>query len=41
MRNNESLLRFNQNLREVYEFFEARKQIPVILVNRKGEYVMN
>lgn len=41
MRNNDSLQRFNQNLREVYEFFEARKQIPVILVNRKGEYVMN
>ena len=32
---------FNKNIREVFDYFEAKRQLPVILVNKKGEYVLN
>ena len=32
---------FNANIRQAYDFFEAKKQLPVIMVNKKGEYVLN
>lgn len=38
---NESLLRFNTNLRQVYDYFEKHKKLPVIMVNGKGDYVVN
>lgn len=30
---------FNKNIREAFDYFELKKQLPVIMVNRKGEYV--
>lgn len=41
IRNNASLQEFNHQIREVYDYFELKKQLPVIMVNRKGEYVVN
>ena len=41
IKEDESLIKFNKNLREVFDYFELKKNIPVILVNRKGEYVLN
>ena len=41
IKNNPSLQEFNKNIREVFDFFETKKQLPVIMVNRKGEYVFN
>lgn len=35
------LQQFNKNIREVFDYFETRKQLPIILVNKKGEYVLN
>ena len=40
-RDNTSLLEFNKTIRPVFEYFETRHQLPVIMVNRKGEYVVN
>ena len=39
--NNDYLQSFNTNIRQVYDYFEAKKQLPIILVNKKGEYVLN
>lgn len=41
IKDNVYLQKFNKNIREVFDFFENRKELPVILVNRKGEYVIN
>ncbi|MFZ1527510.1 MAG: L,D-transpeptidase family protein [Ferruginibacter sp.] len=39
--NNDYLKAFNANIRQVFDFFEAKKQLPVIMVNKRGEYVVN
>ena len=41
MKDNEALKSFNKNIKEVYEFFEVKKELPIIMVNSKGEYVLN
>ncbi len=41
IKDNNYLLKFNKNIREVYDFFETSRELPVILVNRRGEYVIN
>ncbi len=35
------LTAFTAKLKEAFIFFEEKKQLPVILVNKKGEYVVN
>jgi len=35
------LQKFNKNIREVFDYFEINKQLPIILVNKRGEYVVN
>jgi murein L,D-transpeptidase YafK len=35
------LQKFNKNIKEVFDYFEKQKELPVILINRKGEYVIN
>ena len=35
------LQKFNKNIKEVFDYFELQKELPVILINRKGEYVIN
>lgn len=41
IKNNAYLQEFNHNIREVYDYFEQKKQLPVIMVNKKGEYVVD
>jgi murein L,D-transpeptidase YafK len=41
IKDNLSLQDFNRNIRSVYDYFEAQRDLPLILVNRKGEYVIN
>jgi murein L,D-transpeptidase YafK len=41
IKDNEYLQKFNANIREVYDHFESEKDLPIIMVNRKGEYVIN
>ncbi len=36
-----ALTDFTLKLKEVFNYFEEKKQLPVILVNKKGEYVLN
>ena len=38
---NNSLQEFNKNIREVFDYFETKKELPVIMVNKKGNYVIN
>jgi murein L,D-transpeptidase YafK len=33
--------KFAANLKEVFSYFEEKKQLPVILINKKGEYIIN
>jgi len=33
------LTRFNNNIKIVFDQFESKKQLPLIMVNKKGEYV--
>ena len=40
-KDNPALLAFNNRLKNVYEFFEQKKLLPVILINTRGEYVMH
>ena len=41
IKNNPALQEFNHNIKTVFDYFEAEKQLPVIMVNKRGEYVMN
>lgn len=41
IKENESLSAFNKNIRAAYDYFEAKKQLPIIMVNQRGEYVFN
>lgn len=38
---NAQLQTFAVSLRGAFDYFEAKKQLPVILVNRKGQYIIN
>jgi len=38
---NQSLQAFAVSLKGAFDYFEARKQLPVILVNKKGQYIIN
>lgn len=38
---NPYLQEFNVSLREAYEYFERHKMVPVVLVNKKGDYLVN
>jgi murein L,D-transpeptidase YafK len=39
--NNPPIQKFAIKLKEAFDFFEEKKQLPVIMVNRVGEYVIN
>lgn len=41
MKDNSYMQHFNTNLKEVFDFFETKKELPIIMVNKKGEYVIN
>ncbi|HTB53420.1 MAG TPA: L,D-transpeptidase family protein [Ferruginibacter sp.] len=37
----QNLQKFALTLKEVFDYFQEKKQIPVILVNKKGDYVID
>ena len=41
IKNNAYLQSFNTNIKSAFDFFETKKQLPLIMVNKKGEYVFN
>ena len=40
-KDNATLKKFAFNLKEIFDYFEEKKRLPVILINKKGEYVIN
>jgi len=40
-KNNESIQKFANQLKAVFDRFEQSKQLPVVLINKKGEYLIN
>ncbi|MEP7255089.1 MAG: L,D-transpeptidase family protein [Ferruginibacter sp.] len=38
---NQAIQKFAIRLKEAFDYFEEKKQLPVILVNKSGEYVIN
>lgn len=38
---NDHLKTFNENIRQVFDYFETKKQLPIIMVNQEGNYVLN
>jgi hypothetical protein len=38
---NQPLQTFAVSLKGAYDYFEAKKQLPIILVNRRGQYIIN
>jgi murein L,D-transpeptidase YafK len=38
---NHSLKEFAITLKEAFDFFEQKKNLPVIMVNKKGQYIVN
>ncbi len=38
---NQSLQRFAVTLKAAYDYFEDKKQLPLILINKKGQYIIN
>jgi murein L,D-transpeptidase YafK len=40
-KDNQPLQAFAVTLKSAFDYFETKKQLPVILVNKKGEYVIN
>ncbi len=41
IKENTYLQTFNQNIKEVFDYFESKKELPIILVNKRGEYLIN
>jgi murein L,D-transpeptidase YafK len=39
-KDNQAIQRFAVKIKEVYDFFEQKKKLPLISVNKKGEYVV-
>ncbi len=39
-KDNQEVQRFAVKIKEVYDFFEQKKKLPLISVNKKGEYVV-
>jgi hypothetical protein len=40
-KDNPVLAAFNKNIKQAFDYFEANKKLPVIMVNQQGEYVYN
>ncbi len=40
-RNNQPLQHFAITLKKAFDYFEETKQLPLILINKKGQYVIN
>lgn len=41
IKNNPSIEKFSTHLKEVFNYFETKKNLPVILINDAGEYLIN
>lgn len=40
-KNNQSLQEFAVRIKQAFDYFEEKKQLPIITVNKKGDYIIN
>ena len=40
-KDNQALQKFALNLKEAFDYFEEKKKLPVILINKKGQYIID
>jgi len=40
-RNNQPLAKFESELKDAYDKFEATREVPIVMINRKGDYVID
>jgi murein L,D-transpeptidase YafK len=40
-KSNAALQNFSTQLKEAFDYFEEKKQLPVIMINKKGQYLVN
>ncbi len=40
IKDNDYLKQFNKNIKSAFDLFENRKELPIILVNQKGDYIV-
>lgn len=40
-KDNQDLQRFAIKIKEVFDYFEEKKKLPIIFINKKGDYVVN
>jgi murein L,D-transpeptidase YafK len=41
IKNNPSLEKFSSSMKQVFDYFEAKKNLPILLVTGQGEYLVN
>ncbi len=41
IKDNVYLQQFNKNIREAFDHFELKKELPIIMVNKRGDYVID
>ena len=41
IKNNPSLEKFSSSMKQVFDYFEAKKNLPILLVTAQGEYLVN
>ncbi len=41
LKTNPSLTKFSNTMKEVFAYFEAKKNLPIITVNQEGDYIVN
>jgi murein L,D-transpeptidase YafK len=41
MKNDKSLKKFEASIKDAYDYFEEKRKLPVVMINQKGEYVIN
>jgi murein L,D-transpeptidase YafK len=41
IKDNIYLKNFSKNIKEVFDYFELKKDLPIIFVNKKGDYIVN
>ena len=41
IKNNPSLEKFSSSMKQVFDYFEGKKNLPILLVTGQGEYLVN
>jgi murein L,D-transpeptidase YafK len=41
LKNKPVLVDFSARLKKVFDFFEEKKQLPIVIINKQGQYVVN